>query len=113
MSTPTSPPTAPEPSLAPRHAPPSGLAHRAPPSGLALILTFLALLVLAGASWAAAALGTGTAVALSIAALKAALIALIFMELTRAHSTDRVIALVAALFVILLCVGSIADVAFR
>jgi len=87
--------------------------RRAPPSGLALVLTFLGLLALAGASWAAAALGTGTAVALSIAALKAALIALIFMELTRAHSTDRVIALVAALFVILLCVGAVADVAFR
>jgi caa(3)-type oxidase subunit IV len=86
---------------------------RAPPSGRALILTFVVLLVLAGGSWGAAALGTGTAIAISIAALKAIAIALVFMELGRAHDADRAIAAVAVFCVVLLCLGAVADVAFR
>ena len=75
------------------------------PSGSALILTYVALIVLAVASWIAASLGTGTVVALAIA--------LVFMELISAHSVDRVIAVVAVSFVVLLCVGALGDVAFR
>jgi caa(3)-type oxidase subunit IV len=48
-----------------------------------------------------------------IAALKALGIALVFMELSRAHTTDRIVAAVAVLFVLLLCVGALGDVAFR
>jgi caa(3)-type oxidase subunit IV len=88
-------------------------AMRAPPSGLALVLTFVALLGLAGASWLAAVLGTGTAVAIAIATCKAIVIALVFMELFRAQATDRIIAVVAVLFVVLLCAGMMGDVAFR
>lgn len=88
-------------------------AMHAPPSGRALVLTFVALIVLAALSWLAAALGTGTAVALSIASVKALAIGLVFMELGRAHAVDRVIAVVALLFVVLLCLGAAADVAFR
>lgn len=86
---------------------------RAPPTGRALILTYVALVVLAALSWLAAAAGTGTAVALVIAAAKALAIALVFMELWRAHATDRIIAAIAVLFVILLCVGALGDVALR
>jgi caa(3)-type oxidase subunit IV len=86
---------------------------RAPPTGRALVLTFLALLVLAGGSWIAAALGTGTAIALTIAAAKAVTIAIVFMELGRAHDADRAIAAVAVFCVVLLCLGAVADVAFR
>ena len=82
-------------------------------SSRALVLTFAALVALAAISWIAAVLGTGTGVALAIAAVKAALIALVFMELAHAHTADRVIAVVAVLFVVLLCAGSVADVAFR
>jgi caa(3)-type oxidase subunit IV len=85
----------------------------APPSGRALILTYVGLVILAALSWAAAALGTGTAVALAIASLKALGIAVVFMELARAHATDRIIAAIAVLFVVLLCVGAFADVALR
>jgi cytochrome c oxidase subunit 4 len=83
------------------------------PSGSSLVLTFLALLVLVGVSWGAAALGAGTGVALAIAAVKAGLIALVFMELYRADAVDRIIAAVAVLLVVLLCAGALADVALR
>jgi caa(3)-type oxidase subunit IV len=86
---------------------------REPPSGLALVVTFAGLLVLAGVSWLAAAAGTGTTIALAIAAAKALAIALVFMELFRAHAVDRLVATIAVLFVILLCAGALADVAFR
>jgi caa(3)-type oxidase subunit IV len=79
----------------------------------ALILTYVALVALAVASWLLASAGTGTAVALLIASVKALLIALVFMELWRAHAVDRIVAAVAVLFVILLCAGALADVAFR
>jgi len=85
----------------------------APPTGRGLVFTFVALIALAGLSWGAAAFGTGTAVALSIATLKALAIALVFMELGRAHAVDRIIAVVAVGFVVLLCLGTAADVAFR
>lgn len=84
-----------------------------PPSSRALIWTFVALIVLAVASWVAASLGTGTWLALLIAAVKALAIAAVFMELAMAEPVDRIIAIVAALFVILLCVGTLGDVGFR
>lgn len=83
------------------------------PSPRALIWTFVALVVLAVGSWAASSLGTGTTVALVIAAVKAILIAAIFMELWIAEPVDRIIAIVAVVFVILLCVGTLADVGYR
>lgn len=82
-------------------------------SGRSLILTFVGLIGLAVLSWILADAGTGTAVALIIATVKALAIALVFMELAEAHAVDRTIAAVAVLFVILLCVGSLADVALR
>jgi caa(3)-type oxidase subunit IV len=90
------------------------MSTRPPPSGLALIVTFAALVVLAAASWVLSSVGgTGTLVALAIAAAKAILIALFFMELIAGDPTDRTIAAVAVLFVVLLCVGSLADTAYR
>jgi caa(3)-type oxidase subunit IV len=83
------------------------------PTGRSLVLAFVALVVLAALSWVTSALGTGTGLALAIAAAKALVIALVFMELAHAHSVDRIVAVVAVLFVVLLCVGALADVAFR
>lgn len=84
-----------------------------PPSGRTLVLTFLGLMVLAVGSWILSAIGTGTGVAIGIAAIKAILIALFFMELVCAPAVDRTIAVVAVLFVLLLTVGVLADVAYR
>ena len=78
-----------------------------------LILTYVALIVLAGLSWVLADIGTGTAIALLIAALKTVAIALVFMELWHGHASDRMIALLAAFFVLLLCAGALGDVTFR
>jgi caa(3)-type oxidase subunit IV len=85
----------------------------APPTGRGLVLTFVALVVLAGLSWVAAAFDAGSGVAIAIASVKALAIALVFMELTRASPTDRVIAVVAVMFVVLICAGALTDVAFR
>jgi hypothetical protein len=86
---------------------------RNPPSGLALVLTFALLVVLAAGSWIAVAFHVPTAVTLAIAGVKALAIGYVFMELGRAQATDKIMAVIAVLFVILLCVGSVADVAFR
>ena len=84
-----------------------------PPSGRMLVATFVALIALAVISWLAASLGTGTGLAIAIAALKALGIAFVFMELAGAHAVDRVIAVIAVFFVLLLCAGALGDVAFR
>ena len=84
-----------------------------PPSARTLIVTFAVLVALAAVSWLAAAFITSSALAITIAAVKALAIALVFMELDHAHSTDRFIAAIAILFVVLLCVGAIADVQLR
>ncbi|MBV8757670.1 MAG: hypothetical protein JO257_10355 [Deltaproteobacteria bacterium] len=75
----------------------------------ALILTYLLLVALAATSL----LVGSTPVALLIAVAKTLLIALVFMELRHAHASDRIIAVVAAFFVLLLTLGAFADVITR
>ena len=82
-------------------------------TGRTLILTYLGLVALAVVSWIAAAAGTGAVVALAIAGVKALAIAVVFMELARADAVDRTIAAIAVLFVVLLCLGALGDVALR
>ena len=82
-------------------------------TGRALILTYLALVVLAAVSWMLMTVGGGVGLALFIAALKTLAIALVFMELWIGHASDRVIAVVALFFVVLLCAGALADVVTR
>jgi caa(3)-type oxidase subunit IV len=79
----------------------------------ALILTYLALMALAAASWLLASAGTGIAIALLIAVVKTLAIALVFMELWHGHASDRMIAITALFFVVLLCAGALADVSLR
>jgi hypothetical protein len=79
----------------------------------ALVLTYVALVVLAGGSWLTATAGAGTGIALAIAALKTVAIALVFMELASGHPSDRMIALAAVFFVLLMCFGVLADVSLR
>jgi cytochrome c oxidase subunit 4 len=78
-------------------------------SARALVLTYIALVALAAASF----LAENTGLALAIAIVKAILIALVFMELWRAHASDRMIALAAAFFVLLMAAGALADVTMR
>jgi caa(3)-type oxidase subunit IV len=78
-------------------------------SARALVFTYIALVVLAAASFVA----ENTGVALGIAVVKAILIALVFMELWRAHASDRMIALAAVFFVLLMAAGALADVTMR
>jgi len=86
------------------------------PSGRSLVIALVALAGLTVVSWGAAqlALGAaGTPVALGIAATKAGVVAVAFMELLRASTLARVIALVTVGFIALLCAGTVGDVAFR
>lgn len=78
-----------------------------------LILTWLTLMVLAAASWLAATADLGTGFALAIATLKTVAIALVFMELLGGHAADRMIALAAVFFVLLMTFGVLADVSLR
>jgi caa(3)-type oxidase subunit IV len=78
-------------------------------SARALVLTYIALVVLAAAPF----LAENTGVALGIAVVKAILIALVFMELWRAHASDRMIALAAVFFVLLMAAGALGDVTMR
>lgn len=74
-----------------------------------LILTYLALVALAATSL----LLGDTISSLLIAVAKTLLIAFVFMELRHAHASDRIIAVVAAFFVLLLTLGTFADVITR
>ena len=78
-----------------------------------LVLTWLTLMVLAAASWIAASEDLGTGFALAIAGLKTVAITLIFMELLGGHASDRMIALAALFFVVLMTFGVLADVSLR
>lgn len=78
-----------------------------------LIATFVALIVLAAASWILSSAGAPAWVSLAIAAAKALAIAWVFMELAEAHTVPRTIAIVAVLFVVLLVGGTLVDVDLR
>jgi len=84
-----------------------------PPAHRHLGLTLLVLYALAGASWLGTSLGAGMVFALVIAAAMALVIGLVLMELAAGHPLDRGIAAVAVLFVVLLALGALADVAMR
>ena len=81
-----------------------------------LLVALLALLALTATSWGLSrvALGAaGPAIALSIAAVKALIVAVAFMHLRHAGTATRVAAVVTILFIALLCLGIVADVAVR
>lgn len=86
-------------------------------SGLSYVLALVGLLALTGLSFGMhfAPLGgrAGTLVALGIATVKVGIVALVFMELRSGTTPTRVVALVCLAFVALLCLGIVADVAFR
>lgn len=86
------------------------------PSSRPLVVALAALLVLTAASWALARValgGAGVPVALAIAALKAAIVAGVFMEVHRASATVRITGLVTIGLIALLAAGSAGDVLTR
>lgn len=109
----------PDPSAGPPAGPPdehASVAARVRSSGAPYVAALVGLLCLTGLSFGLhfAALGAaGTAVALSIAAVKVLIVALVFMELRESMTTTRLVAAVAVVFVALLCLGVVGDVAFR
>lgn len=86
------------------------------PTGKHLLLTLVALVVLTFASlgFHYANLGaTGIIIALAIAALKVGIVGFVFMELSAASAATRIVAATCVVFVMLLCLGIVGDVAFR
>jgi caa(3)-type oxidase subunit IV len=77
------------------------------------VITFAGLVGLAAVSWLLSSFGAPPAVALAIAAVKAVWIALVFMELAGGHPLPRTIAVIAVLFVGLLCLGTWSDTVLR
>ncbi|HWU87979.1 MAG TPA: cytochrome C oxidase subunit IV family protein [Kofleriaceae bacterium] len=91
-------------------------AERAHTSGARYVAALIGLLCLTGTSLGLhfAQLGAaGTFVALAIAAVKVLIVALVFMELIESMAATRFVATVAVVFVALLCLGILGDVAFR
>jgi caa(3)-type oxidase subunit IV len=91
-------------------------AHERPRSGAPYAYALVALLVLTGTSLGLhfVELGAaGAAAALTIAAIKVGIVGTIFMELRESMAATRTLAIVAAAFVVLLCLGVYGDVAFR
>lgn len=85
-------------------------------SGRGLVGALLALVALTVASFAMAGVHLGAAatpIALAIAAVKAAIVAVAFMELMSASTPARITALVTVSFIALLCAGTVADIALR
>ena len=85
--------------------------------GTPLVIAALALLGLTALSFALASLASlgaaGPPVALAIASVKVVVVAAVFMELRHAGPSVKLAALVTISFVFILCIGVVADVAFR
>lgn len=81
------------------------------------MLAWLALLVLTGLSFGASYIvpqgAAGLTAALGIAAVKAALVMLVFMHLLEMRFASQLVILVTILFIALLCLGAVADVRLR
>lgn len=91
-------------------------AHAHPGSGAKYVYALIALLCLTALSFGLhyVAVGElGTVVALTIAAAKVAVVAIVFMELRESMVATRAVAIVAVVFVVFLCLGVFADVGFR
>jgi len=87
-----------------------------PGSGAKYVVALIALLCLTALTFGLHYVTVGElgmAVALTIAAVKVAIVALVFMELREAMVATRTVAAVAVAFVVLLCLGVFADVGFR
>lgn len=83
---------------------------------LRYVITWLALIVLTAVSFGVAGLdlgALGTGVALGIASVKALIVMLVFMHLAEESMSERIVAAVAVAFIVLLCLGIYADVAYR
>jgi caa(3)-type oxidase subunit IV len=86
------------------------------PGGRPYVVALVALLALTGLSFGLhfAGLGAlGPAAALGIAAAKVLVVATVFMHLRHAHTATRLVGLVTALYVAILCLGILADVGLR
>src|SRR5690349_19911528 len=84
-------------------------------SGIRYVAALAALLILVGLSWGLSYLPslTGPLLALTIAVIKAVIVAAVFMHLSDARFTYRFVAVVTALFIAILCLGISGDVLFR
>lgn len=86
-------------------------------SGRAYVLAWLALLVLTALSFGASYIvpqgAAGLIAALGIAAIKAAVVMLVFMHLLEMRFASQLVIIVTIVFIVLLCLGVVADVRLR
>lgn len=84
--------------------------------GRAYLIAIVALLLLTGLSFALAQVeiaGGGLVLALVVAAIKASIVAMIFMHLRYSSNTTRMVFVFTILFIALLAGGVMADIATR
>ncbi len=87
-----------------------------PGSGAKYVIALIALLCLTALTFGLHYVTVGElgmTVALTIAAVKVTIVALVFMELRSSMAATRTVAAVAVVFVVLLCLGVVGDVGFR
>jgi cytochrome c oxidase subunit IV len=85
-------------------------------SGAKYVVALVVLLVLTALTFALHYVPLGTAgpvIALTIAGTKVIVVGLIFMELRESMVATQLVAVVTIIFIALLCLGVIGDVAFR
>lgn len=85
-------------------------------SGVDYVVAWIVLLVLTGLSFAGSGVAAGTlgvVIALTIAGIKAFVVVYIFMHLREASTASRLIAPITFIFIVLLCLGVLADVGVR
>jgi cytochrome c oxidase subunit 4 len=90
--------------------------HQHPGSGARYAIALIALLCLTALTFGLHYVTVGSLgiiVALAIAAIKVSIVALVFMELRDSMIATRAVAIVAVMFVALLCLGIFSDVGFR
>lgn len=86
------------------------------PGGRPIVIALLVLVALTAASYGISFVELGAAgapLAIAIAAVKAGVVAVVFMELMRASPTARIVGIVTIAFIALLCAGTVSDVALR
>lgn len=86
-------------------------------SGKSYVVAFLAMLALWGLSFGLLTVFEwgiwSPAVALAIASVQLLIVAFVFMHLWEAAFASRIVALITIIFIVLICLGIVADVAFR
>jgi caa(3)-type oxidase subunit IV len=84
--------------------------------GFAIVMSWIALVLLTALSWAASVVDAGrvdAVIAIGIASIKGVVVVFVFMHLLESRFATRMVALVSVLFIVILVLGIVGDVSQR